>query len=219
VDGAKRTKEPATDSVVDPKHSINIVTNLVDVAYAFQLFDVIPLPRIFETSEKQQISKRSGLDCRILGQYPEHLGSQYTYEDGVDGVVRKHKWRWKNVETEPPRHVDAGKEVGEGGLSSRILALDHQTLFVQHSGYLKKIKGLEVLSSCSTGRDDNGRVCGGFSRSKAGSRGSATEASQCYRGKWEGMGGPPRRGGPFCPSLGRRRGTVPDSKPVIQGTE
>jgi hypothetical protein len=58
---------------------------------------------------------QSGLDCPIPGQYPEHLGSQYTYDDAVNGVVQKHKWSRKNVETKPPKHVDAGEEVGDGG--------------------------------------------------------------------------------------------------------
>jgi hypothetical protein len=61
-------------------------------------------------------------------------------------------------ETEPLRHVDAGKEVGEG----------------------------------SIGRDEEGRVRGGFSRSKTQSRIHTTEASRCSRGMWEGTGGPPR---------------------------
>jgi hypothetical protein len=43
----------------DPKHSVITATN--------PLFDVIPFPRIFETSERQQISKWSGLDCPIPG--------------------------------------------------------------------------------------------------------------------------------------------------------
>lgn len=52
VDGAKCTKEPATKLTVDPKHSTNIVTAPVDVAYASQLSNVILLPRISETLEK-----------------------------------------------------------------------------------------------------------------------------------------------------------------------
>jgi hypothetical protein len=46
------------------------------------------------------VSERSGLDYRFPDRYVEHFLSQYSYDNELDLVVGKHKWRWKQVPEE-----------------------------------------------------------------------------------------------------------------------
>jgi hypothetical protein len=130
----------------DSKHSVIVATN--PIAYASQLSDVIPLPRIFETSEKQRISEQSGLDCRFSGQYVEHCVSIY----GVDVVVRKHKWRWKHMFAEEDAVAGRDEFQLEAGKSQTKLLRGSERFHAQRCFPLVALRGraLEELMVVTT---------------------------------------------------------------------
>jgi hypothetical protein len=147
---------------------------------------VIPVPADGTKRTTNPATEPTEDPQHLNSEFPNFRMSEFLKEQQIldrsgelDAVVWKHKWRWKNVET-----------------NTRV-ELSQET---------EPLKGSVELPLCSIPRASDGLARGGFSESKPQSKGHTTEASRCRLVQWEGTGGPPRRVDPSGPSLGWRRG-------------
>ncbi len=94
-DPIEDTTNPAKEPAEDPKHAKITAADPVDDAY--HLFDEIP-PRISESFLERPFPDPAVPNVIILVAINHTVSSlvpQNSYEDGVDFVVLKHRWRWK----------------------------------------------------------------------------------------------------------------------------
>jgi len=97
-DPIEDTTNPAKEPAEDPKHAKITAADPVDDAY--HLFDEIP-PRISESFLERPFPDPAVPNVIILVAINHTVSSlvpQNSYEDGVDFLVLKHRWRWKEDE-------------------------------------------------------------------------------------------------------------------------
>jgi hypothetical protein len=98
ADDTKRTTNPATEPAEDPKHAKITAADPVDDSY--HLFDEIP-PRISKSFLERPFPDPAVPYVIILESINHTVSSLVPHnsnEDGVDFVVLKHRWRWKEEE-------------------------------------------------------------------------------------------------------------------------